>query len=223
LIYPARLQREQLRTDLPQPNCNFSGLVELGAQVRLECQSSAGAFRSRYVTILISPLSHRILRVKAGRIPGTRMSAGRFGVHGRRVEPGISAGQSSSRGVRRQERPLRAPFDQLKEYRHEHHPRSFWVPSGRHFMSPDPYMRGRMNDATSHLTPQPLNAVMQGGTIGEVVESTHAGYQNGDKVVGFGGRQQYSIVDGAAPDVLRKVDTTHIPLSAYLAWSAYRA
>jgi NADPH-dependent curcumin reductase len=85
-----------------------------------------------------------------------------------------------------------------------------------HFMSLDPYMRGRMNDAKSYAVPQPLNAVMQGGTVGEVVESKHAGYQSGDKVVGFGGWQQYSIVDGAEPGVLRKVDTTHIPLSAYL-------
>lgn len=85
-----------------------------------------------------------------------------------------------------------------------------------HFISVDPYMRGRMNDTKSYTAPQPLNAVMQGGTVGEVVESRHASYQSGDKVVGFGGWQQYSTVDGAAPDMLRKVDTTHIPLSAYL-------
>lgn len=85
-----------------------------------------------------------------------------------------------------------------------------------HFMSLDPYMRGRMNDAKSYAVPQPLNGVMQGGTVGEVVESKHAGYHSGDKVIGVGGWQQYSIVDGAAPGVLRKVDTTHIPLSAYL-------
>lgn len=85
-----------------------------------------------------------------------------------------------------------------------------------HFVSLDPYMRGRMNDVKSYIVPQPLNAVMQGGTVGEVVESKHADYQSGDKVVGFGGWQQYSIVDGAEPSALRKVDTTHIPLSAYL-------
>jgi NADPH-dependent curcumin reductase len=34
-----------------------------------------------------------------------------------------------------------------------------------HFMSVDPYMRGRMNDAKSCFEPQPLNAVMQGGTV----------------------------------------------------------
>ena len=85
-----------------------------------------------------------------------------------------------------------------------------------HFMSLDPYMRGRMNDAKSYAVPQPLNAVMQGGTVGEVVASKNAGYAVGDKVVGFGGWQQYSIVDGGVPGVLRKVDTAHIPLSAYL-------
>jgi NADPH-dependent curcumin reductase CurA len=85
-----------------------------------------------------------------------------------------------------------------------------------HFLSLDPYMRGRMNDAKSYAQPQPLNAVMQGGTVGEVVESKHAGYQPGDKVVGFGGWQQYCLVEGGAPGMLRKVDTTHIPLSAYL-------
>ena len=85
-----------------------------------------------------------------------------------------------------------------------------------HFLSLDPYMRGRMNDAKSYAQPQPLNAVMQGGTVGEVVESRHASYQAGDKVVGFGGWQQYCLVEGGAPGMLRKVDTTHIPLSAYL-------
>jgi NADPH-dependent curcumin reductase len=85
-----------------------------------------------------------------------------------------------------------------------------------HFLSLDPYMRGRMNDAKSYAQPQALNKVMQGGTAGEVVESKHPGYAVGDKVVGPGGWQQYSLVDGAMPGVLRKVDTAHIPLSAYL-------
>ena len=85
-----------------------------------------------------------------------------------------------------------------------------------HFMSLDPYMRGRMNDAKSYAVPQPLNAVMQGGTVGEVVASKNEHYKPGDKVVGFGGWQLYSVADAATPGVLRKVDTTHITLSAYL-------
>ena len=85
-----------------------------------------------------------------------------------------------------------------------------------HFLSLDPYMRGRMNDAKSYAAPQPLGQVMQGGTVGEVVESRNPKFQPGDKVVGFGGWQEYSVVDGNQPGVLRKVDTTHVPLSHYL-------
>jgi hypothetical protein len=85
-----------------------------------------------------------------------------------------------------------------------------------HFLSLDPYMRGRMNDAKSYAQPQPLGQTMQGGTVGEVVESRNAKYAVGDKVVGMGGWQEYSVVDGNALGALRKVDTTHVPLSAYL-------
>lgn len=85
-----------------------------------------------------------------------------------------------------------------------------------HYLSLDPYMRGRMNDGKSYAAPQPLGEVMLGGTVGEVVESRHAKFQPGDKVVGMGGWQLYSVVDGNAPGMLRKVDTTHVPLSYYL-------
>jgi NADPH-dependent curcumin reductase CurA len=85
-----------------------------------------------------------------------------------------------------------------------------------HFLSLDPYMRGRMNDAKSYAAPQPVGQVMQGGTAGEVVESRHPKYAVGDKVVGFGGWQEYSVVDASQPGALKKVDTTHVPLSHYL-------
>ncbi len=85
-----------------------------------------------------------------------------------------------------------------------------------HFLSLDPYMRGRMNDAKSYAQPQPLDKVMQGGTVGVVVASKHPDYQAGDDVVGFGGWQEYSIVDAGNPGSLRKVDTRRVPLSAYL-------
>ena len=85
-----------------------------------------------------------------------------------------------------------------------------------HFLSLDPYMRGRMNAGKSYAQPQPLGEVMQGGTVGEVVESKNPRYQPGDQVVGFGGWQQYSVVNADQPGALRKVDTTHVPLSHYL-------
>ena len=84
------------------------------------------------------------------------------------------------------------------------------------FLSLDPYMRGRMNDAKSYAKPQPLERGdgrrhrRRGGGL------EASGYQPGDSVVGMGGWQQYSLVDASAPGVLRKVDTSRIPLSAYL-------
>ncbi len=84
------------------------------------------------------------------------------------------------------------------------------------FISLDPYMRGRMNDTKSYTLPQPLNSVMIGGTVGEVVDSRHPQFAPGDKVVGMGGWQTYSVVDADTPGVLRKVDTTHVPISHYL-------
>ena len=85
-----------------------------------------------------------------------------------------------------------------------------------HFLSLDPYMRGRMNDGKSYAQPQALGQVMGGGTVGEVVDSRSERFQVGDKVVGMGGWQQYSVVDATQVGALRKVDTTHVPLSHYL-------
>ena len=85
-----------------------------------------------------------------------------------------------------------------------------------HFLSLDPYMRGRMNDAKSYAAPQALGQVMQGGTAGEVVESKSPKYQPGDKVVGMGGWQEYSVANADSVGALRKVDTTHVPISHYL-------
>jgi NADPH-dependent curcumin reductase CurA len=82
-----------------------------------------------------------------------------------------------------------------------------------HFLSLDPYMRSRMDDSKSYAASQPLNEVMIGGTVGEVVESKNPKFAIGDKVVGMYGWQEFGTSDGKG---LRKVDDTHIPLSAYL-------
>jgi NADPH-dependent curcumin reductase len=85
-----------------------------------------------------------------------------------------------------------------------------------HYLSLDPYMRGRMNESKSYAVPQPLGQVMQGGTVGEIIESQSPKFKVGDKVVGMGGWQQYSVVNAEQPGALRKVDTTHVPLSHFL-------
>jgi NADPH-dependent curcumin reductase CurA len=85
-----------------------------------------------------------------------------------------------------------------------------------HYLSLDPYIRGRMNEAKSYAQPQALHQTMMGGTVGEVVDSHHPGFAVGDKVVGMGGWQEYALVPAAMAPMLRKVDDSRIPLSAYL-------
>lgn len=82
-----------------------------------------------------------------------------------------------------------------------------------HYMSLDPYMRGRMDESKSYAAAQALGEVMIGGTVGEVVASNNPKFAVGDKVVGMFGWQEYGVSNGAG---LMKVDTTHVPLSAYL-------
>jgi NADPH-dependent curcumin reductase len=82
-----------------------------------------------------------------------------------------------------------------------------------HFLSLDPYMRGRMNDGKSYAEPQKLDAVMVGGTVGEVIASKNAAFNIGDRVVGMGGWQLYGVASGRE---LRKITKTDIPIQAYL-------
>ena len=82
-----------------------------------------------------------------------------------------------------------------------------------HYLSLDPYMRGRMSESKSYAASQAIDETMIGGTIGEVIESKHAKFAVGDTVVGTLGWSEVAVSDGS---VLRKVDTTHVPESAYL-------
>ncbi len=82
-----------------------------------------------------------------------------------------------------------------------------------HFLSLDPYMRGRMNDAKSYAKPVVLGEVMVGGAVGEVVESKHPEFKAGDFVVGPFGWQLYAVSDGSG---VHKIEDRRIPLSAYL-------
>ncbi len=81
------------------------------------------------------------------------------------------------------------------------------------WLSLDPYMRGRMDDARSYAAPQPLGEVMVGGTVGEVVASRSPAFAVGDRVVGSGGWQEIAVADGST---LRKIDTTRVPASVHL-------
>ncbi|MCL6415394.1 NADP-dependent oxidoreductase [Aestuariirhabdus sp. Z084] len=78
------------------------------------------------------------------------------------------------------------------------------------FLSLDPYMRGRMNDAKSYADPVALGEVMVGGTVCRVVNSNCSGFNQGDWVLAYGGWQDYSISDGTG---LVKLDPSIMPPS----------
>ncbi len=82
-----------------------------------------------------------------------------------------------------------------------------------HYLSLDPYMRGRMNAKKTYAEPQKLDEIMIGGTVGEVVASKNPGFALGDKVVGTGGWQLYARSTGHD---LRKITRPHIPIQAFL-------
>jgi NADPH-dependent curcumin reductase CurA len=82
-----------------------------------------------------------------------------------------------------------------------------------HYLSLDPYMRGRMNDAKSYAKPQEIGATMIGGTVGEVVASNHPGFAVGSHVRGMLGWSEFGVADGKS---LAPIDTRRIPISAYL-------
>jgi hypothetical protein len=82
-----------------------------------------------------------------------------------------------------------------------------------HYLSLDPYMRGRMNDVKSYAAKQEIDQVMVGGTVGEVIESNNPKFKAGDIVVGMYGWQQYGCSDGTG---VNKVDVSRVPMSAYL-------
>lgn len=81
------------------------------------------------------------------------------------------------------------------------------------FMSVDPYMRSRMNDAKSYIPPFQIGEVLEAGVVGEVVASNFAGLVAGDQVMGMLGWENYSISDGRA---LRKLPPGSAPLSWHL-------
>ena len=82
-----------------------------------------------------------------------------------------------------------------------------------HFLSLDPYMRGRMDDSKSYAANAVVGEVMVGTTVGEVIESKHAKFKAGDFVETRSGWQLYGKSNGGG---VRRVDPAFVPLSAYL-------
>jgi len=81
------------------------------------------------------------------------------------------------------------------------------------FMSVDPYMRGRMNEGKSYVPPFEIGKPLEGGAVGEVVESRAKEFKLGDAVTSNLGWREYFI---ASPNELHPVSRDIQPLSVYL-------
>ncbi|WP_049936873.1 NADP-dependent oxidoreductase [Haloplanus natans] len=81
------------------------------------------------------------------------------------------------------------------------------------YLSVDPYMRGRMRAGESYAEPWAVGDPLEGGVVGEVVESEHDGYEVGDLVAGRGTWSEYSVLDA---DDATPVDPDVAALPAYL-------
>ena len=66
------------------------------------------------------------------------------------------------------------------------------------FLSVDPYMRGRMNDTKSYVPPYVLDAPMEGGAVGEVVESNDDSLSPGDTVLHMAGWREHAVLPASA-------------------------
>jgi NADPH-dependent curcumin reductase CurA len=77
------------------------------------------------------------------------------------------------------------------------------------WLSVDPYMRGRMRDVKSYVPPVALGAVMEGGTVGEVVRSNNDDFAPGDIVEERLGWQEYAVTDGRHA---RRIDPSVAPI-----------
>ncbi|MEM7115487.1 MAG: NADP-dependent oxidoreductase [Chloroflexota bacterium] len=93
-----------------------------------------------------------------------------------------------------------------------------------HYMSVDPYMRGRMVDRKSYTPPFQLGAVMDGGCVGEVVESNNPAFAVGSFVLGQTGWREHFVSNGKG---LMPIDPNVAPIQSYLGamgmpgWTAY--
>jgi hypothetical protein len=81
------------------------------------------------------------------------------------------------------------------------------------FMSVDPYMRGRMNEGKSYVPPFELGKPLEGGAVGDVIESRAREFKPGDVVTSNFGWREYFV---AMPKQLHPVSREIQPLSVYL-------
>jgi len=81
------------------------------------------------------------------------------------------------------------------------------------FMSVDPYMRGRMVDRKSYVPPFQIGQPLEGGSVGEVIQSRNDKFKPGDLVLSMLGWREYFVSNGGG---LTRIDPGKVPVQAYL-------
>jgi NADPH-dependent curcumin reductase CurA len=79
-----------------------------------------------------------------------------------------------------------------------------------HYMSLDPYMRGRMDDAKSYAANIPVDGKMEGGSVGEIIASNADGFAVGEFVMGGFGWATHAVAPAAG---LAKIDPKTTPIT----------
>ena len=107
--------------------------------------------------------------------------------------------------------PKESDFRMVSELRPEPADSQFLIKTA--FWSVDPYMRGRITGIKTYADPVLVGDLMQGGTVGEIVESKNPHFAVGDFVVGMWGWQEYAVSDGKG---VQKLNPRLAPVSTAL-------
>jgi len=83
------------------------------------------------------------------------------------------------------------------------------------WMSVDPYMRGRMREIRSYISPFQIGKPLEGGCVGQIVKSNNDQFKVGDYVLGNLGWREYWLSDGSKSDIM-KIDPNLAPIQWYL-------
>ena len=122
---------------------------------------------------------------------------------------------TTSREIRLRSRPTGMPTEETFELQTVElpDPAPGEVQVRNHWMTVDPYMRGRMNDARSYVPPFEIGKPLQGGAVGEVIASRDPSLKEGDLVRSmFGWREAFN----ARASAVEKLDTHGLPPQAFL-------
>lgn len=125
-------------------------------------------------------------------------------------------GSHISHEIRLKHRPVGTPSQEDFELAEVtlNDPAAGQVLVSNHWMSVDPYMRGRMYDRASYVPPFQIGEALQGGAVGEVIASNDAAFAIGDKVMSMFGWREAFVAPASALEKLP--GDSAVPIQSFL-------